>query len=123
MNILFVVSQQQDWPFDMPGISAITAHSYLTDPAYGDLHCTKVFNLCRNYRYQNYGYYVSLLAEARGHQPLPDVEAIRSLQAADLLQQAQARLENLIQCSLFETERAALELDIYFGRDPTGRHE
>jgi glutathione synthase/RimK-type ligase-like ATP-grasp enzyme len=123
MNILFVVSQQQDWPFAIPGISAITAHSYLTDPAYGDLHCTKVFNLCRNYRYQNYGYYVSLLAEARGHEPLPDVEAIRSLQAGDLLQQAQSRLEDLIQCALFEAECDAVELDIYFGREPGGRHE
>jgi glutathione synthase/RimK-type ligase-like ATP-grasp enzyme len=123
MNILFVVSQQRDWPFDLPGISVITAHSYLTDPAYGDLHCTKVFNLCRNYRYQNYGYYVSLLAEARGHQPLPDVETIRNLQAADLLQQVQSRLNGLIQCALFETGGDALELAIYFGREPAGRHE
>jgi glutathione synthase/RimK-type ligase-like ATP-grasp enzyme len=123
MNIIFVVSQQQDWPFDVPGITAITAHSYLMEPAYGDLHATKVFNLCRNYRYQNYGYYVSLLAEARGHQPLPDVEAIRGLQAADLLQQVQSRLENLIQCAFFQTEENEVHLDIYFGREPGGRHE
>ncbi len=33
----------------------------------------------RSYRYQSVGYYVSLLAEARGHKPLPSVSTIQDL--------------------------------------------
>ncbi|SNS35268.1 Glutathione synthase/RimK-type ligase, ATP-grasp superfamily [Noviherbaspirillum humi] len=123
MNILFVVSQEQDWPFDIPGIEAISAQTYLMDPAYGECGPTKVFNLCRAYRYQNDGYYVSLLAEARGHRPVPDVEAIRDLQSEDLLPDLGAKLGDLIDCSLSRVEADVVDLDIYFGRDAGGRHE
>jgi glutathione synthase/RimK-type ligase-like ATP-grasp enzyme len=122
MNILFVVSQQKDWPFDIPGITTISAHTYLMDPAFGDCSATKVFNLCRTYRYQNYGYYVSLLAEARGHQPLPDVEAIKDLQSSDLVKNVGDKLGNLIQCSLADVSEENANLNIYFGRGADGLH-
>jgi hypothetical protein len=43
--------------------------SYLADESFPALKGVKIFNLCRSYRYQGIGYYVSLLAEARGHKP------------------------------------------------------
>jgi glutathione synthase/RimK-type ligase-like ATP-grasp enzyme len=122
MNILFVVSQQEDWPFDIPGITVISAQVYLMDPAYGDTHSTKVFNLCRSYRYQSHGYYVSLLAEARSHQPMPDVEAIKDLQSEDLVQGLVEKLGNLIECSFSQVNDDVIDLCIYFGRDIRGRH-
>jgi glutathione synthase/RimK-type ligase-like ATP-grasp enzyme len=117
MNILFVVSQQQDWSFDIPGVTALPAETYLMDPAYGDTHHTKIFNLCRSYRYQNHGYYVSLLAEARNHQPLPDVEAIKDLQSEDLVQTVSEKLGNLIACTFARAGDDVADLNIYFGRD------
>ena len=41
----------------------------------------RVFNLCRTYRYQTLGYYVSLLAAARGHRPLPTVATLQDLRS------------------------------------------
>ncbi|HYD94907.1 MAG TPA: RimK family protein [Noviherbaspirillum sp.] len=123
MNILFVVSQQQDWPGDIPGVTVIPAQTYLLDPAYGDIGSTKVFNLCRTYRYQSEGYYVSLLAEARGHQPVPDVQAMKDLCAAGLVQDIAEKLGNLIDCSFARTAEDVVDLNIYFGRDPDGRHQ
>jgi glutathione synthase/RimK-type ligase-like ATP-grasp enzyme len=123
MNVLFVVSQQQDWPFDIPGVTTIPAQTYLMDPDYGDIHHTKIFNLCRTYRYQSHGYYVSLLAEARGHHPIPDVEGIKTLQSEDLVQSLSELLGNLIDCSFSKTMDDVCDLSIYFGRDIDRRHE
>ena len=35
-----------------------------------------ILNLCGNYKYLNLGWYVSLLAEARGNKVLPDTSSI-----------------------------------------------
>ncbi|HJV86011.1 MAG TPA: RimK family protein [Noviherbaspirillum sp.] len=118
MNILFVVSQQQDWPVDIPGITVIPAQTYLMDPAYGDTNtATKVFNLCNTYRYQSQGYYVSLLAEARGHQPVPDVQAMKDLQSETLVQDISEKLGDLIECTLSRAADDVVDLNIYFGHD------
>lgn len=122
MNILFVVSQQQDWPNDISGVTVIPAQTYLMDPAYGDSNSTKVFNLCRTYRYQSLGYYVSLLAEARGHQPVPDVQAMKELHADHLVQDLTEKLGDLIDCSFARATDDVADLNIYFGRDAGQRH-
>lgn len=122
MKILFVVSQQQDWPTDIPGVSVIPAETYLTAPAYGDCPSTKVFNLCRSYRYQSLGYYVSLLAEARGHQPVPGVQAVKDLHADSLVHDTAENLGELIDCSFARTEGDIVDLDIYFGCDAGQRY-
>ena len=80
MNVFLVVNHQRDWPVDIPGASVISARKYLTDPAYSENRPARVLNLCRTDRYQGRGYYVSLLAEARGHRPLPEVKTIGDLQ-------------------------------------------
>ena len=49
------------------------ARVFLTDPAWTQLRGARVVNLCKSYRYQSRGYYVSLLSEARGHRALPKV--------------------------------------------------
>ncbi|WP_420477295.1 RimK family protein [Noviherbaspirillum sp. ST9] len=122
MNILFVVSQQQDWPSDIPGVTVIPAETYLMDPAYGDIGSTKVFNLCRTYRYQSQGYYVSLLAEARGHQPVPGVQAMKDLYSGSVVQDITGKLGNLIDCSFARTAEEFVDLNVYFGRDAEARH-
>ncbi len=81
MNILFVVSHRSDWSLDITGVDVVPAQMYLGDPAYRNLASTRVFNLCNSYDYQSTGYYVSMVAQARGHQPLPDVRAIEAMRA------------------------------------------
>jgi glutathione synthase/RimK-type ligase-like ATP-grasp enzyme len=123
MNILLVVSQQQDWPIDIPGITVVPAQTYLMDPAYGDCSSTKVFNLCRSYQYQSHGYYVSLLAEARGHHPVPDVEAMKDLHSDTLVHDISEKLRDLIDCSFLRDTEEVVNLNIYFGRDADQKHQ
>ena len=122
MTVLFVVNRQDDWPFEVPGSSVATARAYLTDPRYSTDTDARVVNLCRADRYQGRGYYVSLLAEARGHRPLPDVKTIEDLQARAHMTLLARQLDELAQRSLEHTGSRLFEIDAYFGRDPAELH-
>lgn len=123
MNLLFVVSDPGDWAIDIPGVTVVSARAYLTDPAFGEDRDARVFNLCRHYRYQGFGYYVSLLAEARGHDPLPTVSAIEDLQSPNVVRLLTEDLDELIQRLFAPIKSNAFELSIYFGRNVAGRYD
>jgi len=122
VSILIVVDNPRDWPLDLPGVGLVSARVYLTDPAYGEGRSVKVFNLCKSYRYQSLGYYVSLLAEARGHKPLPRVSTMEDLQSQNLVRLLTEDLDDLVQKSLAPIKSDAFELSIYFGRNVASRH-
>jgi glutathione synthase/RimK-type ligase-like ATP-grasp enzyme len=123
MSILIVVDNPRDWPLDLPDVGVVSARAYLTDPAYGEGHSVKVFNLCRSYRYQSLGYYVSLLAEARGHKPLPRVGTIEDLQSQNTVRLLTEDLDALVRRSLAPIKSGTFELSIYFGRNVAKRHD
>jgi glutathione synthase/RimK-type ligase-like ATP-grasp enzyme len=123
MSILIVVNNPRDWPLDIPGVTVVPARAYLTDPAYGGSRITRVFNLCKSYRYQSLGYYVSLLAEARGHKPLPRASTIEDLQSQHLVRHLAESLDEPIQKSLAPIKSDTFELSIYFGRNVASRYD
>jgi glutathione synthase/RimK-type ligase-like ATP-grasp enzyme len=123
VSILIVVDNPRDWPLDLPGVGVVAARAYLTDPLYGEERSVKVFNLCRSYRYQSLGYYVSLLAEARGHKPLPRVNTIEDLQSQNVVRLLTEDLDDLVQKSLAPIRSDSFALSIYFGRNVASRHD
>ncbi|HEX2542884.1 MAG TPA: RimK family protein [Caldimonas sp.] len=122
MRAVFVTDRSQDWPFELPGSTVVTARNYLADAATGAAGDAQVINLCRSDRYQGRGYYVSLLAEARGHRPLPDVKTIEDLKSEERVQAVGAELDALVDETLHHDASERFELDAYFGRDPAERH-
>ena len=71
-------------PADLPGLPAdrvVTADRYLAGSEVV-LRGGAVVNLCRSYRYRTKGYYVSLVADARGQRAIPAVETIEGLSEA-----------------------------------------
>ena len=122
MKVLFVVNDRSELPADIPGVDIVTARAYLTEKSYGESPATKVINLCRTHRYQSRGYYVSLLAAARGHEPLPDVRAIEDMRE-NLATVVCADLESEIQKALDAHAGPQFELDIHFGRDAAERND
>ena len=123
MKALIVVNNPKDWPFQIPGVEVVAARSYLTQPAYSELRGSKVFNLCRSYRYQALGYYVSLLATARGHKPVPTVGTIQDLKASEIVRIRSDELDALIQKSLAAIVSKTFVLSIYFGRNLARRYD
>ena len=78
-------------------MEVVDARTYLTKPEYGELRGVKVFNLCRSYRYQTLGYYVTLLATARGHKPLPNIMSLQDLKSQTVVRFVSDDLDELIQ--------------------------
>jgi glutathione synthase/RimK-type ligase-like ATP-grasp enzyme len=123
MPNLIVVNNPKDWTFQIPGVELVAARSYLTDETYSQMRYCRVFNLCKSYRYQSIGYYVSLLASARGHTPLPNISTIQDLKSQTLIRIVDDELDELIQRSLAPIQSDAFTLSIYFGKNIAKRHD
>lgn len=123
MKIYFVVNNPQSWSLHIPGVEVVGAKAYLTNSEYSSQRNVKVFNLCRSYRYQTIGYYVSLLAAARGHKPLPSVQTIQDLKSPVIVRFVSAELEELIQSSLQHIHGNKFSLSIYFGHNVAKCHD
>ncbi len=123
MSILIVVNNVAEWKFHIPGVEVIDAWSYLTRPEYGALRTVKLFNLCRSYRYQTAGYYVTLLATARGHKPLPSITTIQDMKSQTMVRFVSDDLDDLIQHTLAPIHSDEFALSVYFGRNLAKRHD
>ncbi len=123
MPALIVVNNAKEWPFHIPGVEVVDARSYLTKPTYGEVRGVKLFNLCRSYRYQSMGYYVTLLATARGHRPLPNIVTIQDMKSQTVVRFVSDDLDDLIQHSLAPIESDKFTLSIYFGRNLAKRYD
>lgn len=123
MTILLIVDNPKNWPLHIPDVSVVAARAYLTDPAYSEDRTAKVFNLCRSYRYQTVGYYVSLLAAARGHKPLPDINTIQDLKSQIVVRTLSEDIDEEIQEALKPLHSKSFTLSIYFGRNFAKRYE
>jgi len=123
MRCLIVVNNPDEWPLDVPNFEVVAARSYLVDPEYADIDRAKVFNLCRSYRYQATGYYVSLVAAARGHKPIPDISTIQDMKSQTVVRLMSDELKGLIEESLAGLRSRRFALSIYFGRDFSGKYD
>lgn len=109
-------------------IKILAARDYLADPvrAAGNFGAAgyriKVLNLCASYHYLSPGYYVSLLAEARGHRPLPKAGALEDLQFPNLVRHLAEDLNELIRRLLAPLAENEFELDACFGHCAGSRY-
>ena len=122
MKTIVVVHRPEDWPLQIAGAEVVPARSYLTDPAWVSERNVRVFNLCRSYRYQTEGYYVSLLAAARRHRPFPDLRTVLDMKSRYLVRSVDDELDDVIQQSLSGIQSPQFELSVYFGRNLAARH-
>lgn len=123
MRTLVVVDNPKQWPIEFPGVQVIDAKTYLHGGDFTGGRGTMVFNLCRSYRYQSMGYYVSLLAAARGHRALPSVSTIQDMKSLTILRYATEDLYELIQKSLQPLQSDRFTLSVYFGWNVAKRYD
>jgi glutathione synthase/RimK-type ligase-like ATP-grasp enzyme len=83
-RLVIVVEKPSDWGSYYPSENVVAALDYLKQPIAADDERVQVINLCRSFKYLGLGYYVSLLAEARGHKVIPAVRTINDLRRRSL---------------------------------------
>jgi glutathione synthase/RimK-type ligase-like ATP-grasp enzyme len=117
MKKIVVTNNPIDLDFYIDDVEIVAAKSYLTEERYSEIESARVFNLCRSYRYQSTGYYVSLLAEARGHRAFPNTSTIQDLKSKSLIRIISDDIDELIQKSLAKIQSKDFILSIYFGKN------
>ncbi len=115
MKQLIVSENPMTWELGLEEVAAITPEAYLADEAYKTRRNLTVINLCKSYQYLSLGYYVSLLAEARGHKVLPSVGSIQDFRFPSILKEDSLDFDELIQASLKNISSEKAEFNIFFG--------
>ena len=123
MRQLIIVDNPKNWDFDIPGVDIVAAKTYLMDEMYSKLKRAKVYNLCKSYRYQTTGYYVSLLAAARGHTPIPNILTIQDFKSQTIIRVVSDELQELFQKSFSGLLSESFTLSIYFGKNLAKRYD
>ncbi|QDS94500.1 Ribosomal protein S6 modification protein [Roseimaritima multifibrata] len=123
MSVVLVAESRDDWLGGFEGVQTIDPSEYLSHSD-GDLRRgTKIYNLCRSYSYQSMGYYVSLLAEARGQRPIPDVMTMQDLRGVAAVRLIPQSLEDVIQKSLQSLTADDFTLSVYFGENLAKKYD
>ncbi|MEX1024700.1 MAG: RimK family protein [Planctomycetota bacterium] len=123
MQTIVVVGRKTDWTPKLEGVELVLASDYLTDPSWSERRNVRMFNLCRSYRYQSEGYYVSLLAVARRHRPFPELMTVLEMKSRSVVRDVDEELDALIQKSLGDLRAPTFQLSVYFGKNLAKRHE
>ncbi|MCX6128303.1 MAG: RimK-like ATPgrasp N-terminal domain-containing protein, partial [Proteobacteria bacterium] len=110
MKNLIVVESVDEWPRRLGDFEVISDIDYFVDEGFQNTKTYRVFNLCRSYRYQSSGYYVSLLASARGHKPLPSLSTIQEMKTKAFVKITSENLDELVQKSLVDIKSDNFEL-------------
>ncbi len=124
MRHLLVVKQPEDWPSPEGDVEVVSAEAYLTSPVFAEARGpTRVVNLCGSYQYQSIGYYVSLLATARGHKIIPAVSATQDIRSRGYLRTVAEDLAPMAKKAFAEVKETRTSLDVYFGHSLSGEDD
>jgi glutathione synthase/RimK-type ligase-like ATP-grasp enzyme len=121
---LIIVEQESDKDWAGSAGQPVTMREYVTDPARYTQRNQRVVNLSGDLGYMDLGYYVSLLAEARGQKVVPTVGTIlglsrKTLYSLDLPEMNAALRSDILK--LAQPPRSGFSLVISFGQPHDGR--
>ncbi len=117
METYIVVEDPKRWNLKVPGAEVVKARDYLSEERFSESRKAKVLNCCYYYSYNSTGYYVSLVAAARGHYPMPSIKAIQDMRLDVVIRRASHEIDTQIQRSLRSVHGDVFELSIYFGKN------
>ncbi len=116
---IIVINQPYKWTFTDINAKIISVKEYINNPIYQTNTDFRIFNLCSSYKYQSYGYYVSLLASARGQRIIPSTITIRDFRILNVIHSVAYDIDGSINKSLLKEKGNTFSLSIYFGQTNT----
>lgn len=124
MQTIVVSDNPKAWDFICPLTTLVDASDYLMhEETYHQSQPLRVINLCEQYSHQSLGYYVSLLAHARGHKALPAIDNIQDCLSLSFSQYTPPDLDSEIQDSLKKIKGDEFIFSLYFGQNMAKCHE
>ncbi len=117
-----VITSTNKIPDRFKSLPIASSASYLS-AEYADKKRLKIINLCSHRRSLSTSYYVSLLAEARGHRVLPEAKTLHQIESKLLVRDAVRELDDLINSSFRRLVTSRFTLSVYFGKNLAKTHE
>ena len=116
MKKLIILDKKSDFDFPDNLCEVMEADTYLKEAVFLDRQY-RVFNLCRDLAYLRKGYYVSLIAEARGHKPLPSISSLMDSQASGISRVMSDNLSVDLNKAFSQIKGDSFELSVFFGQN------
>jgi len=121
---VIVVDEKADLEWAGSAGTALTARDFVTSPERLQGKKQRVVNLSGEYAYLDFGYYTSLLAEARGYKVVPNVAVMTLLARKSLYAPELPELNSILRKDIekmADKPRAAFTLTICFGKPTDSR--
>lgn len=115
-NNIIVINQPSTWTFPDVNAKVISVKEYINNPIYQNNTDLRIFNLCSSYQYQRFGYYVSLLASARGQRVIPSTDTISDFKILNVVHSVAFDIDEAIQQALSKIKTTQFSIVIYFGQ-------
>jgi len=118
-----VIDSEREWLKKIPNLEVVTADKFLNDGGYQLAKELRVFNLCSSLGYQTIGYYVSLLASARGLRAIPNVATLEDATDEMITKSLGEEVFDIIQEAFKNVARKEVTFRIVFGKTRPPRFE
>lgn len=115
-NNIIVINQPSKWTFPDVNANVISVKEYINNPIYQNNTDLRIFNLCSSYAYQRFGYYISLLASARGQRVIPSTDTISDFKILKVVHSVAFDIDETIQQALTKVKETQFKIAIYFGQ-------
>lgn len=116
MPKIIITETPEKWNLKFEGVEVVSPSEYFSKPEYQESKAFKIINLCRSHQYQSMGYYVSLLAGARGHKVIPEISTLQDFRFPSLIKDDAEEFDTLIQNSLKAQQETKVVIYIMFGQ-------
>lgn len=120
---LIIIDKPYSWEKTDIKATVISVKDYINNPLYQNNANYRVFNLCSSYKYQSYGYYVSLLASARGQRVIPSTSTIKDVQISNVIKSLAFDLNDKANRILSKETGTSFSLNVYFGQTTLDKHK
>ncbi len=126
-KVVILVNRLKDFRWDAKGATLMRTRDYIKLPPDASFKNATILNLSGDYQYLGFGYYCSLLAQARGHRILPSISTIADLHLHDeggtMLDPLERSLRRILKRSSTLADEKSLVLTILFGHCEDTRFE
>ena len=98
-----IIERKTPFPYQVPGCLVVDNREFITNPDVVRGRRVRIINLSKDYSYLGYGYYCSLLAEARKQKVIPSVETLLELRERSIYSYALPDLDDLLRQQVRKT--------------------
>ena len=123
MHSLIVADDPTGFPNDLT-LEIVSAEDYLVDARFAaGGESIRVLNLCRSFGAGRAGRFVTTVAEARGHKPIPSIAAIHDLGRRAMIRTASADMAQLMEARLPSDSSKPVVLRAFLGYGDDGEQD